>query len=236
MSSSLLAPIPPLSPVATGARVRCRDVAEPMVDLSEFSAGVIAFTPENSDVVPARCLSRITVARKLLLAASELPIGLRLAILDAWRPVQVQRELFDSHLRNVRQLNPGLPERKTLEVAARYVANPDEAVAPHTTGGAVDLMLLDDCGRPMWFGSHHDEFSEKSATRYYEELILSGTPLGDNDRIALHNRRVLFNTLAGLGFTNYPEEWWHFDYGDSFWSQVTGKVALYDAVHDPVVA
>jgi len=23
--------------------------------------------------------------------------------------------------------------------------------------------------------------------------------------------------MTSAGFTNYPEEWWHFDFGNSFW-------------------
>lgn len=31
------------------------------------------------------------------------------------------------------------------------------------------------------------------------------------------------------GFINYPEEWWHFDYGNQFWAKLAGKKAIYGA-------
>jgi D-alanyl-D-alanine dipeptidase len=29
-----------------------------------------------------------------------------------------------------------------------------------------------------------------------------------------------------LGFTNYPEEWWHFDYGNQFYAKIKDKAAI----------
>jgi D-alanyl-D-alanine dipeptidase len=231
-------PIPLLPVVVTGVSADCLDVSEPMVDIATFSRGVVSCDPAYEDPtadVHAGCLARTTVAHNLLDAASRLPEGRRLAILDAWRPLRLQRELFDSYAAELLRTHGDWSAEQAAQEASRFVTNPYRTVPPHSTGGAIDLMFLDADGEPAWFGSSFDEFSKKSATRYFEELLESGNTLTEQDHLALENRRVLYNALTGAGFTNYPSEWWHFDYGDSFWSQVTGEPALYGPVDEPVV-
>jgi len=37
--------------------------------------------------------------------------------------------------------------------------------------------------------------------------------------------------MISVGFSNYPYEWWHFDYGNQFWAQSTSSsLAHYSAV------
>jgi D-alanyl-D-alanine dipeptidase len=31
--------------------------------------------------------------------------------------------------------------------------------------------------------------------------------------------------MTGEGFANYPEEWWHFSWGDQMWARLTGAPA-----------
>ena len=45
---------------------------------------------------------------------------------------------------------------------------------------------------------------------------------------ALGNRRLLYHVMVSAGFTNYPDEWWHFDYGNQNWALMSGrKAAVY---------
>ncbi|MCK6437211.1 MAG: hypothetical protein L6Q58_09590 [Rivicola pingtungensis] len=38
--------------------------------------------------------------------------------------------------------------------------------------------------------------------------------------------------MAAAGLVNYPQEWWHFSYGDQYWACVTGCAqARYGMVH-----
>jgi len=42
------------------------------------------------------------------------------------------------------------------------------------------------------------------------------------------NRRLLIDTLAATGLTNYAGEWWHWSYGDQGWALRTGaEAAIY---------
>ena len=46
------------------------------------------------------------------------------------------------------------------------------------------------------------------------------------------NRRMLYNVMTAAGFTNLPSEWWHYDYGDNMWAQLTGGKAIYAGILD----
>lgn len=77
-------------------------------------------------------------------------------------------------------------------------------------------------------GTSFDDFNEKSNTRYYEQLIDAGKKLSDEELIVSNNRRLLFHIMNRVGFTSYPEEWWHYDYGN----QLCGK--LKDTVYGEI--
>jgi hypothetical protein len=38
---------------------------------------------------------------------------------------------------------------------------------------------------------------------------------------------MLYNVLTTVGFTFYPDEPWHADFGNKFWAQQSGKTAFY---------
>ena len=66
-------------------------------------------------------------------------------------------------------------------------------------------------------------FHLKPKTLYYEELVQKGTDLSSQEKSFLDYRRLLFHTLIDVGFVNYPEEWWHFDYGNQWWASIKNK-------------
>ena len=71
-------------------------------------------------------------------------------------------------------------------------------------------------------GTAFDAFTPLAATAALE---------GEDCPVAA-NRRLLYTAMTAVGFTNYPEEWWHYDYGDLFWAAMTGKDALYASIYD----
>ena len=38
---------------------------------------------------------------------------------------------------------------------------------------------------------------------------------------------MLSNVMTEVGFTNFPSEWWHFDYGDEKWGLFTDNAPIY---------
>ena len=100
----------------------------------------------------------------------------------------------------------------------RFGISPTQSVSGHCTGSAVDLTIADDRGHYLEMGSGFDEPTERSYTYHYEKMERpEGAALE-----ARNNRRILLSLMSEMGFSNYPNEWWHFDYGNRRWAQRTG--------------
>jgi D-alanyl-D-alanine dipeptidase len=84
-----------------------------------------------------------------------------------------------------------------------FVADPAKG-SRHNRGCAVDLTLYDlKTGKPVEMPSRYDEMSGRS----YADFIG-----GTTRQRAM--RAILRDAMVAQGFEVYPEEWWHFDYGD----------------------
>lgn len=167
------------------------------------------------------CYVRRGVLSRLIDAASRLPRGYKLVLLDAWRPVELQQELFDMFVDELRVDFPGKTDRQIKMLALNFVALPSsdsQNPSPHSTGGAVDLSIADADGVLLNMGTEFDDTSDRSFTRYFEERLQNGSKPGETELEALRNRRLLFHVMIEAGFTNFPNEWWHFDYGDKVWA------------------
>lgn len=75
---------------------------------------------------------------------------------------------------------------------------------------------------PLDMGTVFDEMSDAVFTRYYEDKLNNGT-LNLEENYILANRRMLHDAMSKAGFSNYDEEWFHFDMGNQFDSKRTGK-------------
>lgn len=71
---------------------------EELVDISDYKCDRIIVKPYYFEIgIPhasGRCLMRKTVAEKLVTASAMLPNGLCFKIFDAWRPFEVQEQLY----------------------------------------------------------------------------------------------------------------------------------------------
>lgn len=172
------------------------------------------------------CFVREEVYHMLCDAAKMLPKGYRFRIWDAWRPFLLQQELYTEYasdiIREFRLQNYSKEQQKA--VIRKFVSDPieDREVPPvHTTGGAIDLTIIDSEGNELDMGSGFDEFTDRTYTAYYENC---------KDVIVRRNRRLLYGVMTKVGFTNLPSEWWHYDYGDRFWAYYNNKPAIYRGV------
>jgi zinc D-Ala-D-Ala dipeptidase len=90
-----------------------------------------------------------------------------------------------------------------------FVANPARG-SKHNRGCAVDLTMYElATGRPVVMPSGYDEFTPRAHPDY---------PGGTEEQRAL--RAVLRRAMEAEGFTNDPNEWWHFDYREWGWYPV----------------
>ena len=170
-----------------------------------------------------RCFVRNEVYEKLIYAHGLLPRGYRFLILDAWRPFKLQKELYSKYSKDIitRYGLEKYDKTDKEQIVKKYVSVPvdNRRIPPvHTTGGAVDLTIIDSNDVELNMGCGFDEFEDVAHTAYFEE---------SNSLIVKDNRRLLYWTMIKAGFTNLPSEWWHYDYGDSFWGFYNRCPAIY---------
>ncbi|MEU8223479.1 M15 family metallopeptidase [Kribbella sp. NPDC048915] len=162
--------------------------------------------------------ARESVADRLAMADAFLPAGIRLHVVEALRPVDSQRQIWDTYRAEVARLHPGSSERDLDVLASRFVSPID--VAPHVAGAAVDLTLVGAHG-PLDLGTPIDATPEQSSGACF----FAATNIS---REARTNRALLADVLTAAGLVNYPTEWWHWSYGDRYWAYVEQRpTALY---------
>lgn len=192
-----------------------------IVESQYYLAGISGALPD--------CYARESVCELLLKASKLLPNNYKLVIWDAWRPYEVQKHLFDSYYNKNKLQFPNVDENELIAITRKFVALPSIDVnnpSPHVTGGAIDLSIMDDKNNYLKMGTEFDHFGKESNTTYYEEKFNSKT-ITNEEINYLDNRRLLFNCITSVGFTNYYDEWWHYNYGNKPWAEITGKDAIY---------
>ena len=166
---------------------------EQLVDLEKEIPGIVLdiryattnnFTGQQLYPV-AKCFLRRSAAEKLREVEDELEHdGLGLKIFDGYRPLAVQKKMWEIY-----------PHEG-------YVANPRKG-SRHNRGAAVDVTLIrltDKTEVPM--PTPYDDFTEK-AHRGYKDL----------PEEQIRNRELLERVMMKHGFEGLDTEWWHFDLG-----------------------
>jgi D-alanyl-D-alanine dipeptidase len=171
---------------------------------------------------PAGALVRAGLADRLTAADLHLPRGVRLRVVEGFRPVEQQRAIIASYAAQVRAHHPGVDEAELERLTSRFVSPVD--VAPHVAGAAVDLTLVDVCGEELDLGTAIDATPEDSDGRCY----FAADGIGADARA---HRELLATVLTGQGLVNYPTEWWHWSFGDRYWALTTGAR---HALHGPL--
>ena len=208
------------------------DVAdEEFVDISVFSEGKILvdmqYFIQGRDGAINTAYLRRGAAERLVKAASLLPRGYRLKVYDAWRPYEVQRSLFDEYADSL----AALPENRDksygeiCDMARIFVSSPDRTQRfsyVHSSGGAVDLTVVSPDGEELDMGCGFDDFTPIANTAALE---------GTEQSAQRDNRRLLYSIMCEAGFTNFPSEWWHYDFGDIFWAAMSGRPVRYTSVY-----
>lgn len=175
------------------------------------------------------CFVRLSVLERLYTASSLLPHGFKLVVFDAWRPFSLQEELYSVYSKTIVSHYGFENQSRDVQkkVIDKYVLPPirSHKIPPvHTTGGAVDLSIMDDVGKMLDMGTSFDYFGVEAATDYFE--------LHDISKTIRDNRRLLYYVMSSAGFTNLSSEWWHYDFGDRFWGYYTQHPAVYDGIFD----
>ncbi|MFF1839009.1 M15 family metallopeptidase [Streptomyces sp. NPDC058231] len=200
------------------AAIAVRDCGEPLVDVRSGPTALLV-DERRSDPDGAFAHLRQRVRDQLLDAQRQLPEGLRLLVVEGYRPPALQQEYFERYAQSLRALHPNWTPQEVRTAASRYVSPPE--IAPHSAGAAVDLTLVDAVGRELDMGTAMNANPEDSQGACFTDAPnISAT--------ARSNRAMLTHGMTEAGFVNYATEWWHFSLGDRYWALLKGRpAALY---------
>ncbi len=166
----------------------------PLIDVQKINPRIridIRYATENNfmkeKLYPeSRCLLLKEAAESLSRVQESLEKrGLGLKIFDAYRPLTVQKKMW---------------ERVPVE---GYVANPAKG-SNHNRGAAVDVTLVDASGNELPMPSGYDEFTERA-----HRVYAGGT---EEER---RNRQILEDEMQKENFRGITTEWWHFDFREA---------------------
>ncbi|MEA1973540.1 MAG: M15 family metallopeptidase, partial [Candidatus Cloacimonadota bacterium] len=71
---------------------------------------------------------------------------------------------------------------------------------------------------------------EDSKTEFIQDKEIESQKLSEqkiSEEEALKNRRILYWAMIEEGFENYPDEWWHYSFGDQMWAMLYGNSDAY---------
>lgn len=236
--SLLKNPIPIIEDISGREEININECGEELVALSSIMPQRIRVYPgyylKGFHNAVIECYARKSLADRLLQATEFLPLKYKFIIFDAWRSLSLQKEIYEKERNKIRNKNSKLNEKKIHLKTQIFVSEPSNDLKkppPHLTGGAIDLSLADKNNQLLKMGTSFDYFGRKASTRYYEKKREQNKKLSDVEYIYLTNRRLLYHILSNVGFTNYLNEWWHFDYGNQFWAKINRTEAFYGAIN-----
>lgn len=154
---------------------------------------------------------RESVVKKLIHASHLLPDNIFFIIYDAYRPLSEQKDLWNKKYKYYQKLYPNETTEQITIRTKRVVADPRHGHGGHQTGGAVDIGLCDKNGVELDMGTAHSGNGPMIKTK------------AKVNKTVKRNRTILCKVMEKCGFVNYPNEWWHFCYGDRMWAAYSMK-------------
>ena len=138
----------------------------------------------------------------------------------------LQEKLFNTRYLNLERSHPEWDsERLFVETALMVspVVNQDGSknIPRHSTGGAVDIYLVDENFHPLEMGILVENWMTDI------DGSLSRSDCNSISAEARHNRSIMAQAMKKVGFENYFAEYWHWSYGDRYWAFMQGHSAAF---------
>ncbi len=133
--------------------------------------------PSPTCILTKGTLNKLVKANELVMKQ-----GYRIKIWDAYRPLSVQKIMWEA-----------TPNKN-------YVANPYRSGSKHNRGAAVDVTLVDKSGREVQMPTEFDNFTPKASPNY--------KGMSSEQR---KNLDILSKAMKSAGFRAISTEWWHFE-------------------------
>lgn len=189
-------------------------IEDPIINLSEFPHKFIFSTD-----IP-NYLIRKTFAEKLAEIDKKLEKthNYRLKLYETYRPLKLQRQHFEEITNEIAKKNPSLSSEEIWEKTTEFIADPD-LCPPHSTGGAVDLLIINETQTPLDFGTPINSVDPNS------NLFANSI-----SKEAQENRSLLINLMLEQQIAPLCTEWWHYSYGEAYWAALYGKSRIYDSL------
>lgn len=184
---------------------------EDLVKINDYSNKIkeLPFYKRIETNIPI--LVREGVALMLSEAAKLLPSSIYLQIDGGYRSSKIQMFLWNNRIKE-------LGKKKTMQL----VGNPNIGTPGHTTGGAVDVSLLDSSLKEINLSAPFEKY-------YDEQKLYSDKITKDAQKLRL----TLYQAMTSVGFAPHDNEYWHFSYGDIRWAKYYNKKPIYDQIKNP---
>lgn len=128
LSSFAFLPIFPLRNTEGWRKINIYECAERLVPLSTVNLDQIVvdsrYYKERYSNAMKECYVRETVAQQLCKASEMLPLGWKIVIFDAWRPVALQLQIFEKYKAKLKNKYPEYPAHRLNQEVQRYVSFP----------------------------------------------------------------------------------------------------------------
>lgn len=188
---------------------------DPLVEVKKFfriKRGLIPVAHKAAYFV------RKQVAEKLIQASEQLPEGINLVLIEGYRPLNIQKKLWDSEFQKIKNKNPSLTIEKIKAQLKLIVAKP-APLANHHCGGAIDITLAYSDNSLMDMGPYIlQTATDKNTFPMFSEHITEAQT---------KNRKILRDAMVASGFVWYPGEWWHYCWGDRMWAVYTNQIECF---------
>lgn len=193
-------------------KIKINENNEPLVEIENTERIVLL---KDHRYLDARL--RKSAKNLLFVAANNLPVGYRLLVVTAYRPVWMQKELYRRREKQIAKAHPFLmifQYPKWRKLVNSYTAPPGGS--SHQYGGAIDVTVIDSQGKRVDMGT--------SLTGYGVMVHTENDLITEEQR---NNRKMLYEAMTKADFVNYPLEWWHYSYGDRMWAAYSRKEACF---------
>ena len=195
---------------------------EPLVLANKYSKNIKILSPVHRINVDYPVFVRDMVAKKLANVSAKLPKDLKLQVDSGYRSLDTQKMIWRVFYNNLKKRDKNKNHEELIKMTNSLVADPNERVSPHTTGGAVDVSLAYKDGTEINLSSPFKN--------YFDEPVLISEKI---DEKAQELRLLLNKIMLEEEFAPNPGEYWHFSYGDQAWADYYKKEVLYEPVKLP---
>ncbi len=199
-------------------KFKFEDVNEKLVDLTDKKyRNEKIFFPYSSH--PYKFKVREGLQKALFKMVEFLPKDIAVFVYNGYRPLKVQKEMFNKSFLREKQKNPSLTDKELYKKVSKYLSPVGGVIAPHCTGGAIDMVLINIKTKKLLPMGNVFEANKKSHT-FYKYL----------SKEQKKNRKILLKAALRADLVNYPYEFWHFSYGDNYWAYYMNRKPLYNII------